>query len=147
AFSARPPFIIYDTLYVKKNVSGSNGVGDSWANAINNLQEAIDRPGVQQVFVAKGTYQPSTNSSFKMKNNVAIYGGFNDTGNPGMEDRDWIAYPTILNGSGSSVIHNLYTNGAPLGANAILDGFTITGGSIRGFGGGIFNMYASPTLT
>ncbi len=83
-----------------------------------------------------------------MKNDVAIYGGFNDTGNPLMEDRDWKTYSTILKGNGAQVFYNSFPGSHPLLSTAILDGFTITQGNTTGDnGGGMYNSYASPTLT
>ncbi|HZK09352.1 MAG TPA: BspA family leucine-rich repeat surface protein [Bacteroidales bacterium] len=128
--------------YVK---AGGSGDGTSWANASGDLQAMINSAGVEQVWVAKGTYQPAVNGSFVMKNDVAIYGGFDDTGNPGMADRNWKTYATILQGNGNSVIKNTFS-GNPLLASAVLDGFTITGGNSYS-GGGIYNYEASPTLT
>src|SRR5690606_578370 len=52
-------------IYVKVDGIGN---GSSWSNAMGDLQEAIDA-GVDQVWVAKGEYQPQLNSSFVMSNN------------------------------------------------------------------------------
>ncbi|MEO5966795.1 MAG: TonB-dependent receptor [Ferruginibacter sp.] len=130
-------------MYVKV---GGTGDGSSWANAIGNLQTAIDGFGVAQVWVAKGTYQPAVSSSFIMKNNVAIYGGFNDNGNPEFEDRNWKANQTTLKGNGSRIINNNFTVSDSLFSTAILDGFTITQTSFAGNGAAIYNNYASPSL-
>ena len=135
--------------YVTTTGSG-NKSGNSWANATNYLQYAINGLGVQQVWVAKGMYQPAFNSSFVMKNEVAVYGGFNDAGNPGMADRNWKSNPTTLKGNGTRVINNDFTSAAPLLPSAVLDGFTITEGSVTGqsqAGAGIYNQYASPVFT
>lgn len=130
-------------IYVKQ---GGGGVqdGTDWLNAMSNLQAAINGANEgEEVWVAEGTYQPSSGQSFIMKEGVRIYGGFPNTGNPDMADRDWEAYETILQGNGNSVIRN-ENNG--LTASAVLDGFTITGGN--GYqGGGIYNEQSSPTLT
>ncbi|MBB4120091.1 hypothetical protein GGR32_002403, partial [Mesonia hippocampi] len=89
-------------LYVNKNVTGGNGSGDSWANAIPELADALKWARSQhdannnwlqndslQVYVAKGTYKPLYNaddgnyttngnqkSAFVMVKNVQLYGGF-----------------------------------------------------------------------
>lgn len=140
-YQGNPTFPI---IYVK---SGGTGNGSSWANAIGDLQEAINASGVQQVWVAKGTYQPALNTSFIMKNNISIYGGFNNSGNPGMADRNWKTYVTILKSNGSRVITNSFTSGAPMNSSVEFNGFTISNGSISGNGGGMYNLYASPTLS
>ncbi|MEO5966796.1 MAG: hypothetical protein ABIP68_02135, partial [Ferruginibacter sp.] len=128
-------------VYVK---IGGTGNGSSWANAIGDLRAAINSDGVQQVWVAKGTYQPLASTSFVMKNGLAIYGGFNDTGNPTMIDRDWKNNATILKGNNNRVINNNFTSLNPLLSNAILDGFTVTMGNTNSNGGGIYNNNASP---
>ncbi len=131
-------------LYVKV---GGIGDGTSWADAMGNIQAAIDAPGVEQVWVAKGTYYPAGNG-LKMKNGVAIYGGFPDNDNDaGMEERNWEANPTILDGNNERiVVNNEFTVGEPLTGSAILDGFTITKGNFN-YASGMVNIYASPMLT
>lgn len=56
-------------LYVNKAVTGGTGSGDSWANAIAELGDALDQarqsnaslPGeIAQIWVAAGTYKPTT---------------------------------------------------------------------------------------
>ena len=131
-------------LYVKV---GGTGDGTSRADAMGDIQAAIDAPGVEQVWVAKGTYYPAGNG-LKMKNGVAVYGGFpDDDDDAGMEERDWEANPTILDGNNERiVVNNEFEESEPLTGSAILDGFTITKGSFA-YASGIVNLYASPTLT
>jgi hypothetical protein len=126
-------------IYVRQ---GGSGNGRSWANAMGNLQNAIHVPGVEQVWVAKGTYQPASGESFSMKRGVVIYGGFPDNNNSaGLDDRDWKAHLTTLQGNGSSVVKNENNTLTPAD---ILDGFTITGGNTQA-GGGILNVESSPS--
>lgn len=132
-------------IYVKQNATGD---GSSWNNATGDLQAAINAVGVTEVWVAKGEYQPVMNGSFTMKSNVKIYGGFPDTGTPGMGDRNWRLNETILNGNGSRVINN----NAIMNANAVLDGFTVSGGTLTAntaniYGAGMLNAgSSSPTI-
>ncbi|WP_412469176.1 MBG domain-containing protein [Pedobacter sp. KLB.chiD] len=85
-------------IYVDKNVNGGNGSGDSWANAIPELADALvfakTHEEVSSIYVAKGTYTPlysahdadqfadgthmadPRNRSFVMVKNVKLYGGF-----------------------------------------------------------------------
>src|SRR5690606_25931161 len=72
-------------IYIKEDGAGD---GSSWANATSRMQEAIDLDGVSQVWVAAGQYAVAK-GGLVMKNNVAIYGGFPDSGNPTMADRQW----------------------------------------------------------
>ncbi|MBB3838365.1 putative outer membrane repeat protein [Runella defluvii] len=132
-------------VYVNASASGNNS-GRSWADAFTDLQSALtlarNYPScVTQIWVAAGTYQPAVNASFSMLPGVAILGGFPTTGNPTLTDRNWSANPTILRGNGSRVINN---NENGLTNTAILDGFTVTGGTLTGSGAGIYNILVSP---
>jgi hypothetical protein len=131
------------TAAVRYVRQGGTGNGSTWGNASGDLQAMIDASGAgDQVWVAAGTY---SNGHFVMKNGVEILGGFPNTGNPGLGNRNWIAHVTTLSG-GSNVISNVFTIGSPLTGTAVLDGFTITGGAGGANGGGMFNQYASPTV-
>ncbi|MBK9337212.1 MAG: right-handed parallel beta-helix repeat-containing protein [Lewinellaceae bacterium] len=130
------------TWYVNA-AAAPGGDGTSWAGAYQSLQQALAAAGSgHKIWVAEGTYN---NGSFVMKNGVEILGGFPNTGNPGLGDRDWMAHVTTLSG-GTNVILNNFTVGSPLTGTAVLDGFTITGGAGGANGGGMFNQYASPTV-
>jgi hypothetical protein len=85
-------------IYVNEDATGSNN-GTSWQNAYTDLQSALSRAvKYDDIWVAAGTYKPGTfpNDSFCMENGVGIYGGFPDSGDPNIADRDWHSNPTIL---------------------------------------------------
>lgn len=137
-------------VYVRQGYVGN---GSSWANATGSFQGAVDGTNVQKVYVAAGNYN-APSGSFKMKNNVEIYGGF-DPGNGISTLSDVRILPTetingsVLNGDNIRVvIRNIFTSADPMDNTAILDGFTIANGQIAGnaFGGGMYNVYASPVL-
>jgi parallel beta-helix repeat protein len=153
-------------LYVDADATGTNN-GSSWADAYTTLQPSLDAAVAgQQIWVAAGTYKPTDGAdrtiSFQMKNEVAIYGGFDPSvGDDTSEERDWEANVTILSGdigtagdSTDNVYHVFYhPAGTALDITAILDGFTITGGNANGdpltddsWGGGMLNDGSSPTL-
>ncbi|GAB3497226.1 hypothetical protein GCM10027341_17270 [Spirosoma knui] len=129
--------------YVKPNGTGD---GSSWANASGDLQAMINEAGVEQVWVATGRYQPALNTSFAMKEGVAIYGGFRGTEEV-REDRPSVnpvsggPSSSTLAGNGRSVIAS--TGGQTNSAQ--LNGFIITGGNTD-FGGGISISNSSPTV-
>lgn len=142
--------------------------GTSWDNAYadTSLQAAVNGAGVTEVWVARGTYKPTTGSGrityFQMKNNVAIYGGFAGTESAvGQRVQYGVgeANETILSGdigvendSTDNSYHVFYhPSGLGLYSAAVLDGFTITGGNANGTsphfnGGGMYNEYCSPTV-
>lgn len=123
---------------------GGIGEGYSWENASSELQQMITNssPG-NEVWVAAGQYQPAPDHSFEMAEGVKIYGGFPTTGTPVFSDRNFSTNVTTLKGNGASVVANVFNY---LSRAALLDGFTITGGSTTEDGGGIRNWYASPSL-
>lgn len=132
--------------YVK--VSGA-GAGGSWAAASGDLQVMIDASAAgDEIWVAAGNYTVlPAGASFYMKDGVKIYGGFPATGNPAFPDRDRIANVTILMGNGASVLYNdPGVFGVAVSNTAVLDGFTITGGTDIN-GGGMWNYLSSPTVS
>ncbi len=152
-------------LYVNDDAAGANN-GTSWVNAFVDLQDALAKanqcPNITQIWVAAGTYKPTTTTnrgiSFSMKNGVAIYGGF--PGMPGQEGnfavRNWVTYETILSGDIGNAGDNtdntyriIYNSG--LDNSAVLDGFTIRDANNPSSGngnqgGGMRNNNASPTI-
>jgi len=131
------------TIYVREGFSG-NGI--SWVNATGDLQQAIYVNEVQNVFVEIGNYNAPSNS-FRMKNNVAIYGGF-DPDNGIIDLSDQRILPTlsqegsVMNGQNAKrVIENSWNE---LNHSAILDGFTVKNGYSSNSGGGIWTSLSSP---
>ncbi|MCI2228835.1 Ig-like domain-containing protein, partial [Polaribacter sp. MSW13] len=147
-------------LYVNKNAI-TTGEGDSWANAIPELADALvwaqnNKANFTttplQVWVAGGTYIPmyspedganfGTNqgrdNAFLLVNNVQLYGGFAGTETL-LTDRDLslTANKTILSGDIGTIdvnTDNCYHVVISTGAigTARLDGFTVTGGFTSG---------------
>lgn len=158
-------------LYVKPAPTGLEDCSD-WANACD-LQIALFKTARgDKIWVAAGIYYPGTRtvSSFNIESGVEIYGGFPPAGGD-LEDRDWVANPTVLSGdigkdditdangvvtdTANIVGENAYhvVNGSGANESAVLDGFIITAGYASqkpprtdGFGGGMINWGGSPTL-
>jgi hypothetical protein len=142
AYEARP-------LYVKSDASGANN-GSSWANAYPLLQTAlaaaVNGPS-NEIWVAQGTYSPGANptDTFGLNSGVAAYGGFAGTESRFSQRASVNPAKTTLNGNGS--VRHVVT-GNSTGSNAVLNGFTITGGNGGAEdGGGMWNINSSPTLT
>lgn len=130
------------------------GNGSSWGSATSNLQGAINANGVSKVFVAVGNY-PSPTNGFVMKNNVAIYGGFNPGAGITTLAHNRIMPTETTEGAvltGDDERRVIYNDNNGLNSSAVLDGFTISRGTAKTMigmgdtGGGIFNYYSSPTL-
>ncbi|HPO08262.1 MAG TPA: right-handed parallel beta-helix repeat-containing protein, partial [bacterium] len=114
-------------LYVRADAA-KGGDGLSWQTALPLIEEAVRRTWADaEIWVAAGTYRESVG----MESGVAIYGGFSGSEET-REERD----PSTINATGLNMA-------AVTGADAILDGFTITGGD----NSGVYCYKASPTIT
>ncbi|MGN7890073.1 right-handed parallel beta-helix repeat-containing protein [Dyadobacter endophyticus] len=123
--------------YVKE---GGTGTGLSWECAMSDLQTALFfAVSGEQIWVAGGIYEAASGGTFAMKEGVKIYGGFAGT-EGSLADRDLsiTANKSVLRRSSGPVIENINER---LTTAAVLDGFTITGGSV-----GMINLQASPML-
>jgi len=144
-------------LYVKANAAGSNN-GSSWTNAFTSLTSALSAAvDGDEIWVASGTYKPSISGdrdeSFTITKVLTILGGFAGT-EVVASARNWNTNPTILSGDlsgndtgpggnqGDNSKRVVVCQGSS-NANAIIDGFRITGGNAPGggqpdAGGGLF---------
>lgn len=93
-------------IYYVKASAPNGGNGSSWSKAFNNLNSALSAAklstGPDQIWVAKGTYKPTTTcgnvtATFQLPSNVAIYGGFNGT-ETSIGQRNLNTNPTVLSG-------------------------------------------------
>ncbi|MFZ5516844.1 MAG: choice-of-anchor D domain-containing protein [Candidatus Zhuqueibacterota bacterium] len=173
------------TYYVDSTKADDSGDGLSWDNAKQTLQAALDlATSGDKIWVKAGTYFPTsaydlTNTSryfhFRMKNGVAIYGGFAGTESAVSERANYgmgEANETILSGdfnqddvvtgSGQTLsfsnnsencFHVFYhPSGLGLDTTAVLDGFTVRGGNasdpglLHITGAGMYNQLNSPSL-
>jgi hypothetical protein len=144
-------------LYAKPGAVGDCG---DWDNACG-LQTALASaaPG-DEIWAAGGTYKPTIGTdraaTFQLVSGVSLYGGFLGT-ETSREQRDWVAYPTILSGdigsAGDSADNSYHVvTSSSTDETTVLDGFTVTGGNTTGssgledFGGGMYNHDGSPTV-
>jgi parallel beta-helix repeat protein len=124
--------VFAETFYVKPSGTGT-GTG-SWANASGSIQAMINAASAgEQVWVAAGSYTAELDAvfhrSFKLKEGVEVYGGFAGTESTlAARDLSITANASTLTGRDQtgSVVSNL-NNG--LTSAAVLNGFTVTGGS------------------
>jgi len=131
-----------------RHVDGSvpaSGDGLTWSTAYKTIQEAVNGATVPltDIWVKQGTYLLT--SQINVDKRVGIYGGFAGS-ETARSQRNWLANVTTINGQ-VSVYHCFYVT-----ANAVIDGFTITGGNANGSvypdncGGGIYNDSFSTTI-
>lgn len=167
-------------IYVNNYDGSDSNDGKSWEDAFATLQQALDAADTSEgetyeIWIAAGTYVPSKDkdgnvpaggdereSTFMMKNGVAIYGGFTGT-EDSLDQRNFAENKTILSGDFSGndedkAYHVFFHENLGLDETAVLDGVTITGGNANGSddharGGGMYNFGihstngSSPTLT
>lgn len=157
------------TRYVNGALATGANNGSSWADAFRGSDAVAVALAASitgdELWVAAGSYLPNLTLTrtipFQLKNNVAVYGGFNAT-ETSLAQRDPALNVTILSGDlagndGSAVYtDNTFhvVNGASTNATAVLDGFTVLGGNSNGAGaqnndkgGGILCLTgASPTI-
>jgi hypothetical protein len=132
------------TLYVKQDATGSPN-GTSWNNAFSTIQEGIDAAAAgDQIWVAQGVYL--LNSPINLNKEVTLYGGFAGT-EISINQRDWKNNVTTIDGGGEDKAPNV-PHCLHITADAVVDGFKITGGyaQITPGGGGIFIDVCSPTI-
>lgn len=139
-----------EIIYVDINATGNND-GTSWTDAFTNLMSAtINANHLSQIWVAAGTYYPSStgNRSLSFEPIAEMYGGFYGT-EAHLSERDWEANPTILSGDIGNVgdeTDNTYTVlNLRASDSIVIDGFTISNGysdhatdPIKKYGAGVY---------
>ncbi|GJM24740.1 MAG: hypothetical protein DHS20C16_11550 [Phycisphaerae bacterium] len=97
-------------LYVDDSATNGLNDGSSWANAYVHLQDALAQAeqycGINEIWVAAGTYRPDQggghnpgdrDATFQLFSGLEVYGGFNGTEST-LEERDIESNGTILSG-------------------------------------------------
>lgn len=100
------------TIYVKTDGKGN---GESWENALSNLQLAIGiATETDQIWVKKGIYYPTKTSNrqipFLIDKSVQIFGGFSGIEKE-LKERDFEQFQTIISGEigdKTSILDNSY---------------------------------------
>lgn len=88
--------------YVRADAAPGGADGESWATATPYLEDALEVAQYgDSIWVSAGIYKPGNGSdryaSFILKNGIRLFGGFNGT-ETHLDQRDWLAHPTILSG-------------------------------------------------
>ncbi len=135
------PVLPDNIIYVTESGAGSRN-GTSWSNALSSLNEALRRAVLYEVkpriWVAQGTYFGDTlqPNAFAGVVGVNVYGGFvgDEPASYDLQERDFAAHPTILDGGNRQRVLSLV--GRPASdsndvAFTIWDGFTIQHGYIN----------------
>lgn len=171
---------IAKVIHVDSGTVGPVHDGRTWQTAYTSIQDALmNASGESEIWVARGVYIPDVGagqtrgdrqSTFRLQNGVALYGGFAGT-ETRREGRDWQTNRTVLSGDidandrtdsfgivsdaagirGGNTYAVVTADG--VSASARLDGFVVTGGCASGsgypqmYGGGVtvYNR-SSPTL-
>ena len=148
-------------LYVDADSPGGNG--SSWFSAFRSLQDALLQAGAGcRIHVAAGLYRPDAgggwtkgdrNATFVLKSALIIRGGYAGYGQPNPSLRDTVLFETILSGDlcGDDVVagdpcdmfadplrsenSRHVVSAIGVGADILLEGFTITGGQADGSDG------------
>jgi len=155
-----------NTIYVNRALATGANDGSSWSDAYRDADAVAvailaAAPG-DEIWVAAGTYVPTSSAdrtiSHALKTDVAVLGGFTGV-ETAVDQRDWKIHVTVLSGdigvAGVSSDNSFHVVRPPgVGATAILDGFTVSGGRANNpaifndrSGGGILCLAgASPTV-
>ena len=152
-------------IYVDVDSAAAEPDGSSWAMAHPDLMTALtDAQAGTEVWVAEGTYKPSTDDRtafFPINPQLKLFGGFDGT-ESSLDERDVSGHPTILSGDlagddeaeGGSNEENSYTI-AIMYDQSVVDGFTFIGGNANApagqpqsqrFGGAIFTEKPRATI-
>ncbi|MBI5508374.1 MAG: hypothetical protein HY903_06445 [Deltaproteobacteria bacterium] len=155
----QPSSCVY-IIHVDASALGG-GDGASWATAFNKLQDALAdaaaRVGVQEIWVAGGTYVPDEGalqaddditSTFRLQSGVALYGGFAGT-ETSRAARNLGAQTTVLSGllEPTGPVHaRQVVTAYGVDSSAVLDGFVIRDGRGGCCGSGAMYVNGSPTV-
>jgi len=120
-------------------IAKGNGSGTSWADAVNNIQKAVElayKTG-KEIRVAQGTYPKAV-----IGQGIKILGGF--TGIENNEKPQGSPYRTILDGNKQG--QTVQIIGFENAKSVKIKGLTIQNGNSQTVGGGIYSKNVSPKI-
>ena len=112
------------TMYVKV---GGTGDGSSWADAfgeVDDVDQALNGVTTATIWVAAGTY--TVDANITVEGGQTWLGGFPNTGDPGLGDRDSGANETILQSTGGTIFY--FNNSSDVDVS--IDGFIAERGGV-----------------
>jgi trimeric autotransporter adhesin len=128
-------------------ITGSGCDGSTWAKAYKDVSTALANTTNGEIWVTKGIYRPTTDGNrdicFVMKEDVALYGGFNGT-ETARNQRNFTTNLTVLsadlNGNDVGMTNNAENSYHVVKTSynsptSILDGFSLSGGNANVIGG------------
>lgn len=135
----------WNPIYVTENGAGLYN-GDSWENAMGDLQKAIDLAAMHgsSIWVKQGTYKGDTiqENAFNVYNGVSLYGGFvgNEPADFDINLRDPMSHPTILDGQNAQRV----LNSSDYEVNTIhcIEGFVVQNGKSDWHPGALLGDYS-----
>jgi len=136
-------------LYVRSGVAGSDESGDSWENAMSDLQGAVDLASIYHnknngsdgyVFVHNNV--TAADGLRVSMPGVKVYGGMNGESNEDNPDDVLARRGSFLNYQRQSTLHGL-----DITAASVVDGFTITGDVTVGSEGVLSTSVLSSSAT
>lgn len=121
-------------VYVNDDAMVSTS-GTSWAYPYKTLQDAIARAiklnsGIDEIWIAAGTYTADEGESFSIAKDIEIYGGFVGSESD-VNERSKVANKTIITVS-DSLQNVFWLSTEDAQKNIVLDGLTITGSAQSG---------------
>jgi len=141
--------------YVDAASTGGSPTGTNWCDAYRNLQDALAVASFgDEVRVAGGVYRPDDGAgqttgdrlaTFVLKSGVTVVGGYAGCGTADPDARDLVLNETMLSGdlggddgpdfaNRTDNSYHVVTYNDPNATDAVLDGFTVSGGYADGTG-------------
>jgi hypothetical protein len=104
------------------------GNGSCWFKAFKKLEDGLAAGGNNEVWVATGTYSPSTTAPFSPVSYSKIYGGFSAV-EVTRDERNFVANRTVLD-AGANANTTIEMNSLQ---KTLVDGFILTGAKVNGY--------------
>jgi len=135
----------WNPIYVTENGAGMHN-GDSWENAMGDLQKAIDLAAMHgsSIWVKQGTYIGDTlqENAINLYGGVSLYGGFegNEPADYNINQRNLMDHHTILDGQHAQRV--LYSDDKNVNTLHYIDGFVLQNGKSEWYPGALLGDFS-----